>query len=1245
MVDNQILETRKQIEEQRKQLEQARQTQATPKRVAFTPRKERETRRQFVSGVTKSEQQLRQQQQQFEQQVARVAPQQAKAQYLEQFYKEATAKINTRIERSNANISRYQKEINELRDKMSSTSSDSNRKSYKKDIEAYEDRIDTEQQELRGWKEGASGSKASVVQRYFSGQTSNLADYYVRKEEQKGQRSQQLKQAEAQATKLTKQTYEKYGIKPFYDTKGNISGFEDKVAQKSYSFEQLGKIRPEILPELKRAGVISYDEKQVKTITPTIAYKDPFTGKMISAAPGKAPKGYIPTAVSTETGLEMGIVEQIKLRQKYSDAFKEIKAKPTKKEQKVLGLDVTGATTVSKHLFLSPVTGLLTEGGKALQIVKEPLAEGISLAGHYISAPVTGFLGEAKKAYQVVVPEQTRTKINNIIWTDIKLSTKPIKIKDKSGELVSYKSVTGKDLITLREYFELLKEPLVDVQRERFDNAKNYADNLFSNKFSDLIYKQNKVGLDSRKITWDKAVSKSSKTKEWKDLETRHSNAFNRNYKSGTTSATTFAQIATPVLDITPKTWTGLGLTAGTAYGVSKIATPVVATALIASKPITNISNMLYEGIETKTKTGGFVKSSIFSLGITSLAPIVGTAYGLELSKGLVTKPKETVYGLVDFATEKPEELAGFAVGGALLGRGARYGELKARGLAGRAAKTTTHEIPGYGEVKIQNIPKYGEVVWVKGAYSMTEKVAVMKQVNSLLGTKKRMFVQVSAQGTPMTLFSNRKGAGFEVKQIGNPVRGLYEAPHWEFLKKHGLSEAGAASGYSGLGGREGILPSPVGFIETLIGKAKVTRQRPFEYLRRTYGEIKLPEWIASATDSILGKKKIPASSQKVINKYYNEFINEPISFNKYEIKTVLGKKRLKLSDEIIEYTGQAKLKLTNDLNLRSRGSGQALKYYVAMLQYQNKFKLQLPSGAENLSGILPFGAESQLVSGLGTRFFTKSIKDLRKSTTPSFAGKLLEFVTGTKRGEAVAMIDGALVEIQPVRAFPGKTKIKTTKTPAELLSSQLIESSKIKGDFSEGLFGDFSKSLRERRSGVRPVSPTRPIVTLTRSTPEPNVTRRRTIKPVEEFSLFRTEPRRLEQPRGIRNLLFERRPPREPERRPPKRPTKEPTRRLIVDRLREPPMRREPSKSREQPRGIRNLLFERRPPREPTKYTFIPTTRRKKRLIVKSKKKMIKKGRKFTLLPTAFELATGIKKGKPRKRLSEITGFEITRF
>ena len=589
------------------------------------------------------------------------------------------------------------------------------------------------------------------------------------------------------------------------------------------------------------------------------------------------------------------------------------------------------------------------------------------------------------------------------------------------------------------------------------------------------------------------------------------------------------------------------------------------------SNVLTTPVNIAYERVyQPTTNVGKFLKAAATGVAITRV-PTLGEAYLADLTKAVITKPKQVVKA----AVESPAETLGFGVGAGLLGRGLNLVELQFRGI-----KVEKINLPGYGEVFIQKIPKYKDIVWIKGTFAQSEKVGIMEQINRLKGRKERVFVQVSSQGIPTKVFSNTKNMGFEVTQVSNPMRGLYQAPPFKFLEGYKNlinTDYGALSFYASAS-RRTILPNPLELLRS-SSRDVFSTQRPFEYIERTYKGIETPKWISEVANAMKEGKDIPKQHKSLVDKLYKEFLNTPIEYK--------GK----------FYKGIEKANLLNYLNLRLRGSGIKLKVYSALLEYQNKNKVSLAGGAENLSGVVPFGPESQVVRALGTRFFAKSIKDLRKGVKPSRTGKVVELLTGTKRGQKVAMIEGQMVEIQPVRSFEGGKRLPKGK-----------KLSKFKPEEFEPTLVD--RLINRRREGVKRPVP-RPFVS--RYTPRED-TYDRNLRRVND--LLRPESRieRVERPRitpRTPRVTLRPRRPRTPRVEPPRV-----TLRPRYPRIR-PPRRK---KTPETPR--------------PQKLT--PKEIQK---IKKLKEKQLKDG--YLTMPTVYDELIG---RVGRTTTKKISGFEVSR-
>jgi len=199
------------------------------------------------------------------------------------------------------------------------------RKKVNADFQAERERISAK---VRSLKEGLRVAKTGAItsknlQKY-------IAEYagYQKEEARRQEKTLLVKRKYGKAAKVSPvdiSTYKEFGLNPIYDKSGRISGFEDTTRKQSYRFEELGRFRPEILPQLKKAGVIDYKEEKVYRDTPTLAYKDVLTGEILSSI--KAPSSrYVPVAVSPTTGKELGALSQLKVKAEYPEAF-EVKVK------------------------------------------------------------------------------------------------------------------------------------------------------------------------------------------------------------------------------------------------------------------------------------------------------------------------------------------------------------------------------------------------------------------------------------------------------------------------------------------------------------------------------------------------------------------------------------------------------------------------------------------------------------------------------------------------------------------------------------------------------------------------------------------------------------------------------------------------------------------------------------------------------------------------------------------------------
>jgi len=1173
MVSNQqiISTTRSQLEEQQRQLQQQKQELGvvSKKRIPFVSRGKREAGRQ----ITKQEKRLEKKREAFEREIARASPKYAKEKYLEQAYGEAKTGIETKLNKINRDIEGFKNQIKKLRKQEYQTGRDEG-----KLIRKYEKEIQLAQKKKKGFLSGLGGGREKVVEKFFSGFTSGYASSLAAQKAVSQLQKEQLKKLAPQIKRFEqwKKRYGNFvgidplitgaylkGVKDIYGSKA-VSQAKKDIAERALQIKEAAeKLRKDIVEKAKQART-----KLIGTTENQFGFD---VGMSIRDEPS--------------------FVERTE--EKIGEFFEPIK----KKAVEVYETPFLGLSAKERLSFFGDVAK------KAFRQEYEKAVSDIERVKSFLPSPEIPITTEGIKIPVIIEPDGSYTRVDYKTRKKLKGTGKV--------KFIRYSEFNpGVTHLNLKEFLKTtIGFDVAGAQERRIKGIQNELNESYGEKIADRVQYLYSEDLVGGMKTWDQAMKEYEKTNEYKEIINDYKNTFNKRLKLSITPGAILTETTEQAFELAPETWLGFGGYAYAGIGLSKLASPGVATSFLASKPITTMGNLLYQSAPTpKTRTGGFIKAATSSALITGFAPGVGVAYSAELGKGLATDPFETATALKQFATTSPEELLGFAVGGPIFTRGARVIEAGVSRVRGRLAPVTKVTIPKYGEVYIQKVPKYGDVVWVKGSLAATEKITVMRQIQKLTGRKPRIFVSVSQKGVPTKVFSNTRGAGFEVRQIDNPMRGLYEAPPWEFLKKHiGVTktEAGAASYYASLS-RERLLPDPLGFIDILTGKAKITRQRPFEYLRRTAKGIDTPSWIQKVAKAMKANKSIPKAQSKLVNKYYNDFMRRPIEFN--------GK----------TYVGTAKANLLNKINLRLKGSGTKLKVYSALMEYQIQKRVQLIGGAENLSGILPFGPESQVVSAIGTRFFLRSIKDLRKGVKPTPLGNVVEFLTGTKRGEARALIEGKFVELQPVRAFPGKvSKAKVRK----------IDTS-FGGDFSitDSLISTGAKVIKRtiRESKKRPVSPPRPI-------------------PLFVYSLLLgdTRPRTTRRDVTFTNFLIrESRGPRKEKARPRKVDRREEFRLLPrVDRPRKVD-RRGPRRLPREPRDPREPRAPRVPERPPTPENFLMQFRKKKKKVKKKEKTKIKRkpiGR--VIKPTAFQLIEGVPLvSKSTKKTKDFTGFEIFR-
>jgi hypothetical protein len=624
---------------------------------------------------------------------------------------------------------------------------------------------------------------------------------------------------------------------------------------------------------------------------------------------------------------------------------------------------------------------------------------------------------------------------------------------------------------------------------------------------------------------------------------------------------------------------------------------PSVIAQVAFADPLTGLFESGYSSAyQPTTGVGKFTKGAIGGFVAQKFIP---TAYMTKIGKDLFKDPLGTIYGFTEYATQEPAETAGFLFGAGLIEKGLMKAEKGIRKLAKQPEfKVNTVNVPGYGEIKVVESAKYGKLKWIEGVFSESEKVNIMNQLQRAGRKGRYVFVQSSPSGIKLTKLPTGT-YGFEVISATKPLRGFYENPPMKFLNKFkkDLGEPEVLTHYLELTGQRRGLRSPQDIVNILTGDATFGK-RPSVQLRRAQYP-KTPRWIYQIADALDNNKKIPKASMKNINKWYNKFLKEPIEWNGQT------------------YVGKAKLDLINQMNIKGQASGLKLKTYAALLQYSLDTRTPLIGGAEIIAGVSPWGPESQLISPPGTRFYRKSLKDLRRAKDVTPMEKITNFLTQTQRGQGFAEIGGQLIEFDFFRAYGGKPKPTGGKTPAQVLGETLIGST----------------SRRRTPTRLRPPSilPTT-LITVERERPrtERQRTRERTRPRDTRFTLTAREQRTRERPREARGRFTL----------TPRRERPRDTRFTLTPRRERP----RDDRPRTRPRDDRPRPRKTRPRPRLTFKEIVPWLYRPKKKGKKKKKiKQIRKGRLFALRPTAFQLAAGIDlTGK--KALPDITGFEVLR-
>ena len=274
------------------------------------------------------------------------------------------------------------------------------------------------------------------------------------------------------------------------------------------------------------------------------------------------------------------------------------------------------------------------------------------------------------------VAGQTLKIVNKITPIPIPLAfVKNLKVYDeKTGELITYgEKYKGKKYIT----YETFVDNTIKSTDKIFDKAEtrrqelviNVIQKQYEDDFSNLVYEQNKEDYDTGKITWEEAVKKSEKTKEWKSLESK----FNKGYETKLKEVegkyksvweTIWGGGLRTTMSMQPTSFGTIAATVGGAglLGGAGFITPRTVVGVAFSEPITKVARIPIE----KSPLAGTIGGDIITTGaLTFVSPgLLATAFGTELAKGVVTDPYGTITGAVEYGIKRPGVIIGGFLGG-----------------------------------------------------------------------------------------------------------------------------------------------------------------------------------------------------------------------------------------------------------------------------------------------------------------------------------------------------------------------------------------------------------------------------------------------------------------------------------------------------------------------------------------------------------------------------------------------------
>ena len=232
-------------------------------------------------------------------------------------------------------------------------------------------------------------------------------------------------------------------------------------------------------------------------------------------------------------------------------------------------------------------------------------------------------------------------------WEDMYPDRKTVTIKE-----------VGKDVV---KYFDELPEA---EKEKRYTAALKVTEAKYGQDFQNLVYLKFRKELESGELTWEQAIRKTEQTKEYKDLLKSFQLDLNKKLEEYTKEYAGYEEHLWGFSKSFVSSMPSTPLSIGASVTAAKYIKPTKLIPFIYSEPITKVAQA---GLEYNPLSGNVLGqfgggAAVGFIGGASL----GVAYGKEFAKGLIKDPFETIAGTIEYAQERPGELAGLIVGGGL---------------------------------------------------------------------------------------------------------------------------------------------------------------------------------------------------------------------------------------------------------------------------------------------------------------------------------------------------------------------------------------------------------------------------------------------------------------------------------------------------------------------------------------------------------------------------------------------------